>query len=100
MDGELGKTCMYTNLCVHTYLHLFLYIKLGLHLYLCDSGWICFDLTIFADGLDIECEKRVVKGLQGFWLENQKDGDVIVRDVKIMGRAGFWEEFRNDFWTG
>lgn len=48
---------MYTNLRIHTYLHLFLYIKVGLHLRLCDSSWICFDPIIFADGLDIECEE-------------------------------------------
>lgn len=61
VDREVGNIRMYTNLCIHTYLRLFLCIKVGLHLYLCDSSWICLDPTIFANRLDIECEKRVVK---------------------------------------
>lgn len=35
--------------------------------------------------------------LHGFWLEKGKDGDVINRDVKTVGRADFWGEFRNSF---
>lgn len=31
------------------------------------------------------------------WLGNRKDGDVINRDVKTVGRVGFWEELRNSF---
>ena len=88
---ELGNICMHTNLCIHTYLYFFLCVK-----YISDSNWVCFDPTRFADGLDVECEKRRVKDdSKVFGLSNWKDGVAIFRDGKTVSRTGFWVEFKS-----
>lgn len=66
-------------------------------------NWICFDSARFADGLDVECEETGIKNdFRVFGFSSQKDGVVVNRDGKTVGRAGFCGEFRSSApgWLG
>lgn len=60
LRAELGNKCMCTDLCIHTYIFVYKN-RNALILTSLTLNWTCFDISRFADGLDVECEKRGVK---------------------------------------